>query len=149
MVQRTPPPTPALYETDETGWLEATAELVRTGRLTEVDTASLVEYLTDTTRRDRKEVVSRLVVLLTLLLKYEYQPEHRSGSWRITIRNQRRELADDVSGGTLRKHALESLAAAYEGARQDAADETGLPLATFPEACPWTLDEAVSGPDPA
>jgi hypothetical protein len=149
MVQRTPAPTPALYETDETGWLEATAQLVRAGRLTEVDTATLAEYLTDMARRDRKEVVSRLVVLLTHLLKWEYQPERRSGSWKNTIRNQRWELADDVGGGTLRAHALDQLATAYERARLQAEAETELPIGTFPEACPWTLDEAVSGPDPA
>jgi hypothetical protein len=89
------------------------------------------------------------VVLLTHLLKWEYQPERRSGSWKNTIRNQRWELADDVEGGTLRAHALDQLATAYERARLQAEAETDLPLATFPETCPWTLDEAVGGPDPA
>ncbi len=147
MVQRTPATPRTFYEADETGWLEATAELVRAGRLGEVDTASLAEYLSDMAKRDRKEVVSRLVVLLTHLLKYEYQPERRSGSWRTTIRTQRRELADDVAGGVLRNHALDRLAATYESARLDAADETGLPVETFPADSPWTLDEAVGGPD--
>ena len=38
------------------------------------------------------------------------------------------------------------LAESYTRARRDAARQTGLPLSTFPEACPWTpeqvLDEA-------
>ncbi len=147
MVQRTTATPTTFYETDETGWLEATADLVRAGRLGEVDTASLAEYLSDMAKRDRKEVVSRLVVLLAHLLKYEFQPERRSGSWRTTIRTQRREMADDVVGGVLRNHALDRLATAYESARLDAADETGLPPETFPAECPWTLDEAVGGPD--
>jgi hypothetical protein len=149
MVQRTPAPTPTLYETDETGWLEATAELVRAGRLSEVDTASLAEYLSDMAKRDRREVMSRLTVLLAHLLKYEFQPENRSASWRGTIRSQWRELRQLVDSGTLRNHAIESLAVAYAEARVDAADETGLPPETFPAACPWTLDEAVAGPGPA
>src|SRR3954451_10512771 len=56
MVQRTHAATAALYEIDETAWLEATADLIRNGRLTEVDRDTLAEYLTDMAKRDRREV---------------------------------------------------------------------------------------------
>ena len=58
----------------------------------EMDYQNLSEYLADMARRDRREVFSRLVVLLSHLLKWEHQPEKRSGSWRGTILEQRREL---------------------------------------------------------
>ena len=62
MVQRTLVATAALYEVDETAWLEAAAELIRQGRLDEVELGPLAEYLSDMAKRDRREVSSRLVV---------------------------------------------------------------------------------------
>src|SRR3712207_5689994 len=101
MAQPTPVTTDALHEVDETAWLEATAELIRQGRLEEVDREPLAEYLADMARQDRRGVVSRLVTLLCHLLKWEYQPDHRSGSWRGTILEQQRELRQLLESGTL------------------------------------------------
>jgi hypothetical protein len=40
---------------------------------------------------------------------------------------------------------LEALAAwAYPRARHDAAQETGLPRATFPEVCPWAIEQVLA-----
>ena len=75
----------ALYEADETAWLETTAELLRTGQIDRIDFEVLEEYLTDMAKRDRREVESRLVTLIAHLLKWENQSERRSGSWRATI----------------------------------------------------------------
>ena len=79
-----------LYVKDETAWLEAMADLASMGRSTEMDFPNLSEYLTDMANRDRRELFSRLVVLLAHLLKWEVQPEGRGSSWRGTIREQRR-----------------------------------------------------------
>src|ERR1700680_2338834 len=79
-----------LYEQDETAWLEAMAGLAANGRAAEMDYPHLSEYLADMARRDRREVFSRLVVLLSHLLKWEHQPERRAGSWRGPMRGQRR-----------------------------------------------------------
>jgi hypothetical protein len=134
----------ALYEADETAWLETMADLIRERRFNELDYGHLKEYLSDMARRDRKEVTSRLTVLLTHLLKWVHQPKSRSGSWRGTIISQRQELEDDVRGGVLRKHAEATIAQAYAMAVERAAAETGLPETTFPVNCPWSLDEALS-----
>jgi hypothetical protein len=144
MVQPAPMATAALYETDETAWLEVTADLIRHGRLNEVDFHTLAEYLTDMAKRDRREVFSRLVVLLSHLLKWEYQPDHRLGSWRSTILEQQRELRQLLESGTLRNHATAVLADAYADARKQAAAETGLARAAFPEECGWDLDGALA-----
>jgi hypothetical protein len=141
MAQQTGIPLPRLYEADETAWLEAMAALVAGRRLDELDCEHPGEYLADMARRDRREVVSRLVVLLAHLLKWGHQPERRSGSWRGTILTRRRELRLLLESGTLRDHADAALADAFDEAREQAAAETGLPLATFPSECPWTLDE--------
>ena len=129
-----------LYERDETAWLEAMSQLAAEGRYAEMDHANLSEYLADMAKRDRREVSSRLVALLTNLLKWEYQPERRSGSWQGTILEQRRELRHLLESGTLHNHALAILADAYADARKQGAAETGLPRGTFPAECPWDLD---------
>lgn len=141
MVVRTPLSLAALYETDETAWLEAMAQLAAEQRLEEMDHANLSEYLTDMARRDRREVYSRLVLLLTHLLKWQFQAEYRTGSWQVTIRTQRRDLGMLLESGTLRNHAEGALAKAYDEARKDAALETGLSIETFPDQCPWTVTD--------
>jgi hypothetical protein len=144
MVQRTPAATAALYEVDETAWLEATADLVRSGRLTEIDLRTLAEYLSDMAKRDRREVFSRLVTLLCHLLKWEHQPDRRSGSWRGTILEQQRELRQLLESGTLRNHAIAVFADAYADARKQAAAETESARSTFPDECGWDLDGALA-----
>jgi Domain of unknown function DUF29 len=144
MIERTPTSLSALYEQDETAWLEAMAQLVAEGRVADLDLEHLREYLTDMAKRDRREVKSRLVCLLTHLLKWEYQPEMRGRSWQATIRAQRRELEWLLESGTLRNHAEEVLAEMYEDARELAATETGLSATTFPNRCPWTVDELLA-----
>lgn len=146
MVQRTTDALAALYEADETAWLERTAELVRNNRLDQIDSRSLAEYLTDMARRDRREVYNRLVVLLAHLMKWEYQPEGRTGSWEASILEQQRELRQLLESGTLRKHAAAVLADAYSDARKQAAAETGLPRESFPDDCRWDLDAALVDP---
>lgn len=140
MVQRSAQALSALYETDETAWLDATAELARLGRWDEIDADILAEFLTDMAKRDRREVFSRLVVLLSHLLKWDCQADHRSGSWQSTILEQQRELRQLLESRTLRNHASAVLADAYSEARKQAAAETGLLRSHFPEECRWDLD---------
>src|SRR5437660_3752188 len=119
-------PLSVLFDQDETAWLEIMSRLVAEGRYAEMDHVNLGEYLADMAKRDRREVSSRLVTLLTHLLKWEHQPDHRSGSWQGTILEQRRELRKLLESSTLHDHALAALAAAYADARKQAAVETGL-----------------------
>jgi hypothetical protein len=136
-----------LYEHDETAWLEAMSALAASGRYAELDYRHLSEYLADMAQRDRWEVFSRLVVLLSHLLKWEHQPQGRCGSWRGTIREQRRELRQLLESGTLRNHAEAVLADAYAEARRQAADETELSLDIFPVEDTRGLDALLAEPD--
>lgn len=130
-----------LYEQDETAWLEAMADLANQKRVAEMDLPHLSEYLADMAKRDRREVFSRLVVLMTHLLKWEQQPDRQSGSWRGTIRSQRRELRLLLESGTLRNHAETVLDATFAEARLQTADETETAVETFPGERPWGLQE--------
>ena len=136
-----------LYERDETAWLEIMSALALTGRYAEMDYPNLSEFLADMAKRDRREVFSRLVVLLSHLLKWEYQPERRSGSWRGTIREQRRELRQLLESGTLRNHAEDVLADAYVEARRQAADETESNPNLFPMKDERSLEELLAEPN--
>ena len=136
-----------LYETDETAWLEAMSTLAAGGRAGEMDFANLSEYLADMARRDRREVVSRLVVLLTHLLKSAHQPDRMGSSWRATIREQRRELRQLLESQTLRNHAVAVLAETHEEARRQASDETELDRDVFPVENGWDLDAILGDPD--
>lgn len=144
MVQRTSEALAALYDADETAWLDATAGLVRAGRLDQIDTATLAEYLTDMAGRDRREVESRLIVLLAHLLKWLHQPERRTGSWRATAIEPRQELESLASKGVLRNHAESVLPAVYEKAVERAAAETELSPTEFPRTCPYTIEQLFS-----
>jgi hypothetical protein len=131
----------ALYEQDETAWLEIMAELVAKKRFAELDHRHLSEYLSDMAKRERREVHSRLVILLWHLLKWENQPNKRTGSWENTIDQQRLELRLLLDSGTLRNHAIEILAGAFAVARKRVARETKLKIGQFPKECPWELDD--------
>ena len=133
-----------LYESDETAWLEAMSELIRLGRLEELDYSNLTDYLSDMARRDRREVESRLTVLLTHVLKWSLQPDRRSGSWKGTIVEQRQELEGLVRRGVLRNHAETVLGDAYRLAVERASAATGLPATAFSDTCPYSLDQLLS-----
>ena len=135
---------PALYERDETAWLEAMAELARDGRAEDLDLGHLADYLFDMARRDRREEEGRLAALLSHLLKWTYQPDHRSRGWRATVIEQRQELNRLAGRGVLRHHAQEVLADVYTEAVERAAAETGAPRDRFPAECPYTLDELLT-----
>ncbi len=78
------------------------------------------------------------------LLNWEHQPEKRSGSWRASILEQRRELRLLLESGTLHNHATASLPDAYQEAREQAAAETGLPIESFPRECARSIDELIA-----
>lgn len=133
-----------LYLADETAWLDAMVDLIRSGAHAELDYANLGEYLHDMARRDRREVKSRLLQLLVHILKWEFQPDKRSNSWKRSIIHHSYELRQDAESGVLRNHLEEQLAEVYNIAVQEAAAETGLDEGSFPTESPYTLDELLT-----
>ena len=133
-----------LYMADETAWLEAMAELLRQGAHAELDHAHLQEYLSDMAKRDRREVESRLVVLVSHVLKWTYPPQRRSPSWRLTILEQRDELEGLAGSGVLRNHTEAVMADAYRRAVKRARADSDLDPGTCPAECPFTLDDLLT-----
>jgi len=133
-----------LYLADETAWLDAMVELIESGHFSDLDYANLREYLSDMAKRERREVSSRLIQLLMHILKWEHQPDHRTGSWQSSIFDQQYELNQLAGRGVLRNHAEAVLGNEYPEAVKRAAAETGLPVVAFPKECPYSLDELLA-----
>jgi hypothetical protein len=133
-----------LYESDETAWLEESSRLIRAGHFDALDYENLASYLEEMAMRDRREVNSRLRVLMAHLLKWQYQSEKRSRSWTLTIINQRFELESLVESGTLRQQARDAVSKIYPSAVKLAAAQTKLPPSTFPAECPFTFDQILT-----
>jgi hypothetical protein len=133
-----------LYEQDFYTWTQTTAALIRAGKWDDLDRETLAEEVESLGKRDRRELGSRLQTLQMHLLKWCYQPSERSGSWRGTIRTARREIAAVLADSpSLRRQVPGMLTPGYADARLDASDETGLPLATFPETCLWSPEQVL------
>ena len=133
-----------LYEQDFYAWTQTTAALIRAGKWYDLDREALAEEVESLGKSQHRELGSRLDVLVMHLLKWCYQPAEPSGSWRSTIRTQRRELRRLLEQNpSLRPLVVSIIADGYADARLEASDETGLPLATFPETCPWTAEQVL------
>jgi len=131
-----------LYDTDFYAWTQEQAKLLREGRLAAADVRHIAEEIEDMGRTEKRELVSRLEVLLAHLLKWRHQPDRRGKSWRLTIVEQRRRLRRHLHDNpSLRAVLPEALDDAYGDARIAAARETDLEPDTFPATCPWTVDE--------
>ena len=81
------------YDTDFYSWTQQQANLLKTGRFLDADLENIIEEIESMGRSEKRELESRLTVLLQHLLKWQYQPERRGKSWELTIRNQRRAIA--------------------------------------------------------
>ncbi|MDG5495203.1 DUF29 domain-containing protein [Niveispirillum sp. BGYR6] len=136
---------PTLYDHDFYAWANEQAALLRAGKLDVADIAHIAEEIESMGKTEKRELISRLVVLLLHLLKWQYQPERRGASWEATIRNQRLDIEEHLADNPSLKAKLpEAIQAAYERARNSATAETGLARSTFPTACPWGFDAIIN-----
>jgi hypothetical protein len=134
-----------LYDTDFYAWANEQAALLRAGRLSEADVENIAEEIESMRKSEKRELVSRLTVLLVHLLKWRYQPGLRGRSWRLTIEQQRLHLEEHIATNpSLRSQLDEVMARAYRYARIDAERDTHLPRSAFPVASPFTFDEAMN-----
>jgi hypothetical protein len=139
---KTPMPALSLYETDFYAWTQEQAALLRSQRWSHIDLPNLVEEIESLGKQQRQELRNCLSILIGHLLKWDYQPQHRSRSWLATLRIQRRDvlrlLEDNPS---LKPYLANAVLEAYENARDLAMGETDLPEQTFPLSCPYDLTQ--------
>lgn len=129
-----------MYNQDFYAWAMTNANLLREGRWTEIDAIHLVEELEAMGRSEKREFRNRLAILLAHMLKWRYQSAWRSKSWKYSIKEQQRKVAEVLEDSPSLQAMLDSLLeSAYQDARLLAAKETGLDEETFPATCPYTL----------
>ena len=135
----------SLYIADFSTWLNQQVAALKHRNVDNLDWDNLAQELTIMGIREKNELKSRLIVLLTNLLKWQYQSKKRSISWFTTIANQRDDLQDLLSESPgLRQYVPDLLNRAYRNARREAAAETGLGLVNFPDACFYEIEQILN-----
>jgi hypothetical protein len=135
----------AAYDEDFYAWTLEQARLLRAGEFSQLDIDNIAEELESIGRSDKREVDSRLEVLLMHLLKWQVQVKFRSPGWSGTIREKRRRIAKLVrESPSLRPVIPQLISEAYVEGREKAARETGLLETTFPAECPFTLEQILA-----
>jgi Domain of unknown function DUF29 len=85
------------YDTDIIAWSKEQASLLRSGKLSAIDIEHIAEEIEDVGKSEQRELANRMAVLLSHLLKWQYQPERQSGSWQRTIKEQRKAIARRIN----------------------------------------------------
>jgi hypothetical protein len=135
---------PSLYERDFNLWVEEQVALLETGALERLDVANLMEEIADMARSQKRAIRSDLVVLLTHLLKWQYQSTNRSTGWAGSIVEHRRRMLDEIEDSpSLAGYPGAVFERCYRAAREQAAAETGLPKSRFPETSPYTVEQTL------
>lgn len=130
----------ALYETDYLQWIEVTVQKIQSQEYGAVDWENLVEEIEDMGRRERQSLESNFIVLAIHLLKWQFQPQQRSGSWESSILEHRRRVNKALKDSpSLNSYLVSFEAEGYKEAVKQAKAETSLPLGAFPPDCPYRL----------
>lgn len=138
------------YERDFAAWIQQHINLLKQGKVNEIDVEHLILELEDMGKSHLRELESRLIVLIAHLLKWQFQlqqlaekwQEFEGKSWRKTIIEQRlhiRKLLENMP--SLKARVQDVVKTAYPYAVELATDETGLPKSTFPNVCPYTFEQ--------
>jgi Domain of unknown function DUF29 len=129
-----------LYDADLLAWLEQQAGYLRAGQLDRLDVVHLIEELEEMGGSQRRELKSRLEILLMHMLKRDAQPRRRSRSWQSTIVEQRARIDDLLEQSPSLRNGMEEVAQqAFAVAVKRAAIETGLKRSVFPAALPYGM----------
>ena len=104
-----------LYETDFYAWTLEQSQLLQKGDFNDLDITNLVEEIESLGKQQRQELRNRLGILIGHCLKWDYQPEKRNKSWKITIRSQRREVVQLLKENpSLKPYLAEAIVYAHE-----------------------------------
>lgn len=132
------------YEKDFYAWTAANALLMKEGKMDELDRENLIEEIESMGRSEKWELINRLAVLISHLLKWQHQTSLRGRSWELTIKEQRRHIDYHLKDNPSLKGKMdEILKKSYQLALIKAEKETGLKEATFPQECPYDFQKII------
>ncbi len=134
-----------LYESDYDAWFQANLNLLRNSQFTELDLEHFIEELEDMSKKSRRELANRMVILLAHLLKWQYQPTNISSSWRGSILEQRLQIKRELRfSPSLKPYLPDAVLNAYPDAIELASKETGLDKNVFPKTCTYSIEQILA-----
>jgi len=148
------------YDRDFDAWIQQHIALLKQGKVNEIDVEHLIEELENISKSDRREIFSHFKILIAHLLKWQFQlkqlterwQEFKGNSWQQSITEQRSQIIDQLEQSpSLKRQLPESIMKAYPKAVELAMKETGLSKSTFPNNCPYTVEQLLDDefyPDP-
>ncbi|MEE3719369.1 DUF29 domain-containing protein [Tumidithrix elongata RA019] len=129
-----------LYEQDFYAWTQDQAELLRLGKWQALDIENLAEEIESLGKQQKQELRNRLGILIGHFLKWEFQSELRSKSWKATIREQRKQVQLNLKDNpSLKSYLEEAIGEAYELALALVVRETPLDYKDLPSECPYAI----------
>ena len=130
------------HDEDFYGWAMANASLLKQKKYQEVDMDMIIEEIEEMGRSAESQLTHRLSLVLTHLLKWQFQPALQGKSWKVTLREQRRASRRLIDKNpSLKSKISNCIFEAYEDAIDEAIKQTGLDEKTFPTECPYTFEQ--------
>ena len=148
MATRIKTPPIELHKSDFYVWALTQAELLRDGRLQDLDLEHLIEEIEGLAGSVRSGVQSRAQTIMEHLLKLQHSPaQEPRNQWRHTIRLQRRDLENELTP-SLRRELEDDLERLYARTRRDLADtlrdfDEHEAAERLPETCPYTPEQII------
>lgn len=136
-----------LYEEDYYLWIETTVQQLQKREINNLDWEHLTEEIEALGNELKHKVKSYLKQLLIHLLLYQYWQEQKTycaSGWEDEIDNFRDELEWLLQSKSLYNYFLTIFNEVYEKARKKAIQKTKLPNLTFPETCPFTVEQVLN-----
>jgi Domain of unknown function DUF29 len=131
-----------LYELDFYAWTQEQAKLLNERKFDYIDIINLTEEIESLGKQQKQELKNRLGVLIGHLLKWNYQSDQRSKSWKYTIQEQRLQILDLLEQNpSLKPYQEEAISKAYQLGLLLIGRETPLDPKELPNQCPFNVDQ--------
>ncbi|MCC5616981.1 DUF29 domain-containing protein [Nostoc sp. CHAB 5836] len=138
----------ALYEQDFYLWIQTTVKLLRERNLEQLDIDNLIEEIDSMGRSEKKELKTRLVVLIEHLLKLQFwiaEKDYNARGWRQTVVDQRRQILYTLADSPSLKFIFNDIFVdCYTDARKDTIRKYQLSSELFPEQPPFSLEQVLN-----
>jgi hypothetical protein len=132
----------SLYDQDLVMWVEDTVRKLKARDFEGLDIANLIEEVESLGKQQKQELRNCLGSLIGHLLKWDYQPELRSKSWKATIREQRDEVHEILlDNPSLKSYLNEAVQKGFRQGINLVLKETPLDLPDLPQVMPYTIDQ--------
>jgi hypothetical protein len=135
------------YEADVVAWANEQAALLRAGRFDQLDVQQIAQEIEDVGKSEQRELASRMSVLLMHLIKWQFQPQKRSVSWMLTIKEQRRLSKRRIERTPSLAPMLQDsdwIDDIWVDAKSLTEKKTGIDQGTLPEVCPWAMVDVLT-----